>query len=119
MENRQRKNQLKIRLNDEEKKIFMQKLEQSKIKNMNYFIRKCILENKIFVVDSKPFYKIQSLLSNATKSLNQIAKRINYSNFIHKNELENIQNQIDFLSKEVVQIHSLLLSKTENKGDKT
>lgn len=119
MENRQRKNQLKIRLNDEEKEIFIQKMKKSNSKNMSYFIKKCVLENKIFVLDSTPFYKIQNLLSNATNNLNQITKKLNSTNFIHKNDINNFKNQIEFLSKEIIQIHSLLLSKTENKGDKT
>ena len=54
MENRIRKNQLKIYLSDEEKQIFENKLAMSKLKSMSLFIRKCVLEKEIFVVDMTP-----------------------------------------------------------------
>ena len=54
MENRIRKNQLKIYLSDEEKQLFENKLSMSKLKSMSHFIRKCVLEKEIFVVDMTP-----------------------------------------------------------------
>ena len=81
MENRERNIQLIIRLNEEEKALFEEKKKLAKCRNMSLFIRKCVLEKEIYEVDLEPFRELQGLLSNATGSLNQIAKRVNSTGF--------------------------------------
>lgn len=77
---------------------------------MEIFIRKCVLEKEILVLDLEPFYKIQSLLSNATNNINQIAKRVNTTGIIYAKDIEDIRNQITDISKHVVTILSYLQS---------
>ena len=118
MDNRKRKNQLKIYLTDEEKEIFEKKMKLANCKTMSHFLRKCVLEKEIYVVDLEPFRNLQWLLSNATNNINQIAKATNTTGVIYKNEIESMNNQIEKLSKEIWQIHSLLLNKSkEGSGD--
>ncbi len=62
MNNRIRNNQLKIYLSNEEKELFEKKRQLAKCKNMILFIRKCILEKEIYIVDLEPFRDIQGLL---------------------------------------------------------
>ena len=57
---------------------------------MSTFIRKSILEREIIVIDVQPFYKIQSLLSNITNNIYQIAKFANTTSSIYKNNTNNI-----------------------------
>ncbi|HES8081005.1 TPA: plasmid mobilization relaxosome protein MobC, partial [Streptococcus pyogenes] len=58
------------------------------------------------------------LLSNATNNINQIAKATNTTGVIYKYEIESMNNQIEKLSREIWQIHSLLLNKSkESSGD--
>ena len=57
------------------------------------------------------FRHLQWLLSNATNNINQIAKATNITGVIYKNEIESMNNQIEKLSNEIWQIHSLLLNK--------
>lgn len=52
-------------------------------------------------------------LSNATNNINQIAKATNTTGVIYKNKIESINKQIEKLSKEIWQIHALLLNRTE------
>ena len=73
MDNRTRKNQLKIYLTDEEKEIFEKKmklanckLQIANCKTISHFIRKCVLEKEIYIVDLEPFRDLQWLLSNVT-----------------------------------------------------
>ena len=111
MENRIRKNQLKIYLSDEEKQLFENKLSMSKLKSMSHFIRKCVLEKEIFVVDMTPIMKIQQLLSNQANNINQIAKKINTNGIIYRKDIDYIKQLNENLSEEISKIQSLIVKK--------
>ena len=118
MDNRKRKNQLKIYLTDEEKEIFEKKMKLANCKTMSHFLRKCVLEKEIYIVDLEPFRDLQWLLSNATNNINQIAKATNITGVIYKKDIDYMREKIEKLSREIWQIHSLLLSKSkESSGD--
>ncbi|MBS5115165.1 MAG: plasmid mobilization relaxosome protein MobC [Erysipelotrichaceae bacterium] len=57
------------------------------------------------------------LLSRYANSVNQIAKRVNSTGVIYSDDINDIKQQIEHLSKEIGQIHSLLLDRTTTKGD--
>lgn len=113
MENRERNHQLKIYLNKEEKELFNEKMKLAKCRTMSHFIRKCVMEKEIYEVDLEPFRDLQGLLSNATNSLNQIAKRVNQTGIIYRDDIEDMRKSIEKFSKELWDIHSLLLKKTK------
>ena len=113
MDNRTRKNQLKIYLTDEEKEIFEKKMKLANCKTMSHFFRKCVLEKEIYIVDLEPFRDLQWLLSNATNNINQIAKAINTTGVIYKKDIYYMREKIEKLSKEIWDIHSLLLNRTK------
>lgn len=52
---------------------------------------------------------ILEALFAATNKLNQIAKRVNQTGVIYKNDIDDIKKSIDDFSEEVWDIHSLLL----------
>ena len=105
-------------ISPEEKEVFEKKMKLANCKTMSHFLRKCVLEKEIYVVDLEPFRNLQWLLSNATNNINQIAKATNTTGVIYKNEIESMNKQIEKLSKEIWQIHSLLLNKSkESSGD--
>jgi len=58
MVNRYRNERIEIKLTEEEKKIFQKKLKMSKCKNMAHFIKKYVLEKKIFVIDMSIFKNV-------------------------------------------------------------
>lgn len=118
MANRTRNIQLKICLNEEEKQIFEKKMKLTKCKTMSHFIRKSVLEGDVFVVDLQPFVDLQGLLYNATNNINQIAKRVNTTAVIYKDDIQTMKEKIDSLSKEIWQIRFLLLSRTHKAGEK-
>ena len=111
MDNRKRKNQLKIYLTDEEKEIFEKKMKLANCKTMSHFLRKCVLEKEIYIVDLGPFRDLQWLLSNATNNINQIAKATNTTGVIYKNDIDFMREKIEKLAKEIWDIHSLLLNR--------
>ena len=116
MANRIRNERLEIKLTEEEKALFEGKRKLAICRNMSHFIRKCVLEKEIYQVDLEPFRDLQGLLSNATNNINQIAKRVNSTGIIYKDDINDIKNQIEYFSKELWQIHSLLLNRTSG-GD--
>lgn len=118
MANRTRNIQLKICLNEEEKEIFKKKMKLAKCKTMSHFLRKCVLEKEIYQVDLQPFADLQGLLYNATNNLNQIAKRVNSTGVIYSNDIKDMKKQVEHLSKEIWQIHSLLLKRSNENGEK-
>ena len=111
MDNRTRKNQLKIYLTDEEKEIFEKKMRLANCKTMSNFLRKCVLEKEIYIVDLEPFRNLQWLLSNVTNNINQIAKATNTTGVIYKKDIDYMREKIEKLAKEIWDIHSLLLRK--------
>ncbi|EJP18839.1 bacterial mobilization protein MobC domain protein [Peptostreptococcaceae bacterium AS15] len=113
MENRQRNIQLIIRLNKDEKELFERKMKLAKCKNMSLFIRKCVLEKEIYQVDLQPFAELQGLLYNATNNINQIAKHVNSTGIIYRDDINDMKKQIEHFSKELWQIHSLLLNRAK------
>ena len=98
--------------------LFEEKKRLAKCRNMSHFIRKCVLEKEIYQVDLEPFRDLQGLLSNATNNINQISKRVNSTGIIYKDDINDIKKQIEHFSKELWQIHSLLLKRTsETEGE--
>lgn len=120
MENRTRKTQLKIYLTEEEKKIFKEKMKKAKCRNMSHFLRGCVFEKEIYYVDLEPFRKIQEQLWRVSNNINQIAKRVNSTGVIYKNDIEHMKKEIDRIAVENLKIYNLLveriksLSKTAN-----
>ena len=84
---------------------------------MNHFLRKCVLEKEIYTVDLKPFNELQGLLANATNNINQIAKRVNSTGVIYKDDINDMREEIEQFSKELWQIHTLLLDRTRKNED--
>ena len=113
MDNRIRKNQLKIYLTDEEKEIFEKKMKLANFKTMPHFLRKCVLEKEIYIVDLEPFRDLQLLLSNSTNNINQIAKATNTMGVIYKKDIDYMREKIEKLAKEIWDIHSLLLNRSK------
>ena len=111
MDNRTRKNQLKIYLTDEEKEVFEKKMKLANCKTMSHFLRKCVLEKEIYIVDLEPFRNLQWLLSNVTNNINQIAKATNTTGVIYKKDIDYMREKIEKMAREIWDIHSLLLRK--------
>ncbi|HHT7734548.1 TPA: plasmid mobilization protein [Streptococcus suis] len=108
MTNRTRSHQLKIYLTAEELKAFKMKCQQSRSKTMGHFLRKCVLEKNIYVIDMQPFRDIQHLLSKSSVNINQIAKKANTTGLIYKEDIQNIKNELATLSLKVLELQSLL-----------
>ena len=98
---------------DKEKELFERKKEESGVRSMSHFIRKTVLEKEIYEVDMKPLRGLYGTLFAATNKLNQIAKRVNQTGVIYKSDIDDMKESIKKFSKELWDIHLLLLKRTK------
>ena len=117
MANRFRNERLEIKLTTEEKELFKKKLEMSKSKSMGHFIRKCVLEAPIFVIDMNVFRRLQTLIGKNSNNINQIAKRVNSTGIIYREDIEDLKKENDDISREIIKIQNILTKKYLNRAD--
>ena len=91
MANRTRNNGVYLMLSDDELKVLEKKYKLSNCKSLRQFIMKCILERHIFVLDMSMFRKMSASIGRITGNINQIAKRINQTGVIYKDDINDIR----------------------------
>ena len=120
MANRTRKNGIYLMLSDDELEILNKKYELSGCKTLRQFIMKCILEKDIFVLDMKVFKDMSTNIGRVTGSINQIAKRVNSTSIIYKDDINDLKKLLEkqgkdiyFLRKKLYELGNLETSDTE------
>ena len=120
MANRTRKNGIYLMLSDDELEILNKKYELSGCKTLRQFIMKCILEKDIFVLDMKVFKDMSTNIGRITSSINQIAKRVNSTSIIYKDDINDLKKLLEkqgkdiyFLRKKIYELGNLDTSSTE------
>ena len=105
MANRVRTHGIYLMLSDDELKVLEKKYRLSGCKTLRQFIMKCILAKDIFVLDMTAFRELSTSIGRITGSINQIAKRVNSTAVIYKDDILDIQ---ELLKKQGKDIYSLL-----------
>lgn len=93
---RNRKNTLQIYLNDDELYILNRKLKQSGLNNKSAFIRHLILYGYVYDVDYSCLHEMNTFLANTSNNINQIAKRVNTTGNVYKDDIDEIK---EFMEK--------------------
>ena len=104
MANRVRTHVIYLMLSDDELKVLDKKYRLSGCKTLRQFIMKCILGKDIFVLDMTVFRELSTSIGRITGSINQIAKRVNSTAVIYKDDILDIQ---ELLKKQGKDIYSL------------
>ena len=104
MANRVRTHGIYLMLSDDELKVLGKKYRLSGCKTLRQFIMKCILGKDIFVLDMTVFRELSASIGRITGSINQIAKRVNSTAVIYKDDILDIQ---ELLKKQGKDIYSL------------
>lgn len=91
-------------LSDEELEILENKYRLSECKSLRQFIMKCVLHSDIFVLDMEVFRSMAVSIGRTTNSINQIAKRINSTAAIYKNDIEDLQQLLTEQGKNILSI---------------
>ena len=90
MANRTRTNRNEVYLTDEEQIIFDEKFKLSGMKNKSAYLRQLILYGCVYEVDYSYLRKYNEELGRISSNLNQIAKRINSTEHIYQDDMEEV-----------------------------
>lgn len=105
---RKRDKRIVFYLDEAELKFVTAKMMLAKKTNREAFIRDMLIHGKIVHNDFTNFEiemrNTNRYISNAVSSLNQIAKRVNSTDRIYQEDLEEIKRQIEILSKTQIAI---------------
>ena len=104
MANRVRTHGIYLMLSDDELEVLGKKYRLSGCKTLRQFIMKCIIGKDIFVLDMTVFRELSASIGRITGSINQIAKRVNSTTAIYKDDIIDIQ---ELLKKQGKDIYSL------------
>lgn len=106
--NRKRNIQIKFYVDEDELKFIKAKMLAANVTNREAFIRKLVIDGKLVIKDYKDFEtemrKANYLIGNASKSLNQIANRINSTGNYYHEDYESIRNEVENLRKMQIEI---------------
>ena len=106
MANRKRTNPVQFYLDDDEQYILDEKFRVSGMKSKSAFLRKLILYGYVYDVDYSFLREYNTELGRISSNLNQIAKRINSTNHIYQEDMDEVKE----LMKQVWQSQKSMLS---------
>lgn len=112
MANRTRNNGIYLMLSDEELELLNKKYKASKCKSLTAFIIKCILEKDIFILDMDVFREMSTNISRTSSSINQIAKRVNSTSLIYKNDVDDLKKSLEKQAKDILSMRKKIYSLT-------
>ena len=104
---RTRTNRNEFHLNDDEQYILDEKFKLSGMKSKSAFLRKLILYGYVYEVDYSYLRNYNTELGRISSSLNQIAKRINSTDHIYQEDMDEVKE----LMNEVWHTQKSMLSK--------
>ena len=118
MNGRKRKIQIKFYVTEEERALIEQKMKLVPTRNMAAYLRKIAIDGYIIQTDHSDIKAMTAEIQKIGVNINQIAKRVNSTGVIYKEDIGDIKKEIEHFSKELWQIHSLLLKRTsETEGE--
>jgi SepF-like predicted cell division protein (DUF552 family) len=92
---RKRNKQLKIWISQEEQDMIRQKMAEFGTDNMGAFVRKMVIDGYIVKLDLPELQEIIRLLGSIANNVNQIARRVNAGGNVYKEDLEDINANLD------------------------
>ena len=91
MANRKRTNPVQFYLDDDEQYILNEKFRLSEMKSKSAFLRKLILYGYVYDVDYSYLRNYNTELGRISSNLNQIAKRVNSTGNIYKEDMDEVK----------------------------
>lgn len=74
---------------------------------------KCILEKDIYVLDMDVFRDMSTNISRTSSNINQIAKRVNSTSFIYKDDIDDLKKLLEKQARDIL-FEIFLLNKLSN-----
>ena len=119
MTSRFRNNGIYLMLSDEELELLNEKNKASKCKTLRQFIMKCILEKDIYVLDMDVFREMSTNISRTSNNINQIAKKINTTSIIYKDDVEDLKSLLENQAKDIFSMRKKIYSLTNSNSINT
>ena len=92
---RKRDKQLKIWVSQEDLDMIHQKMAEFGTPNMGAFVRKMVIDGYIIKLDLPELQEIIRLLGSIANNVNQIARRVNAGGNVYKEDLEEVNANLD------------------------
>jgi len=111
MAKRERTNSVQFYLNDDEEYILNEKFKLSRMKSKSAFLRQLILYGYVYDVDYSYLRNYNAELGRISSSLNQISKRINSTDHLYKEDMDEIKelmNQVWHTQKSMLSNQPLI-----------
>ena len=105
--NRNRKYRMNLRLSDDELRILDAKVALSVYRDRNAYLRALIIYDNSYSADYSELHDYNVTLARISSSLNQIAKRVNTTSSVYRNDM----NEIKELMNRVWHTHESMLSR--------
>ena len=93
MANRKRKIQLKIWVDEEEKELIQEKMKQLGTSQIGAYLRKMAIDGYVINFDTTDIKTFSKELQKIGRNINQIAKRVNSTNSIYREDIEEIRER--------------------------
>ena len=97
MANRSRNIRVLFHVSEKERDHIDTKMREASIRNREAYLRKMALDGYVVKVDFSDVRQLVSLLRNSTNNLNQIARRVNETNNIYKDDINDLQENYERL----------------------
>lgn len=107
MDKHLRNKKITLRFTEEEKIYLDKKKEMTIYEHYNDFILAAVTHCNIFTVDTKPMLAVEEQISKIGTNINQIAKAVNTSGNLYKNDVKELQTKIKEIEKIIHDIISI------------
>jgi hypothetical protein len=95
MANRNRPIQVKFRVTPEERKIIDKRMEQAGTNNMAAYLRKMAIDGYVVKLELPELRDLISLLRRTSNNFNQIARRVNSTDRIYADDIQEMKTMIE------------------------
>ncbi|MBQ6531188.1 MAG: plasmid mobilization relaxosome protein MobC [Clostridia bacterium] len=95
MANRKRKIVLRCPVTEEERAMIMKKMELAHTTQIGAYLRKMAIDGLIIYTDLSVVKDYQKELSSIGRNINQIAKRVNSTGSIYKEDIKDLRERLD------------------------
>ena len=95
MANRDRPIQVKFRVTPEERALIDKRMEQAGINNMAAYLRKMAIDGYVVKLELPELRDFISLLRRTSNNFNQIARRVNSTDRIYADDIQEMKTMIE------------------------
>jgi len=93
--NRNRPVQVKFRVTPEERALIDKRMAQAGVMNMAAYLRKMAIDGYVVKLELPELRDLISLLRRTSNNFNQIARRVNSTNRIYENDIQEMKTMIE------------------------